>query len=51
MSGNTQRSIAKKLGVSQSYVSKILNGKRKPKDMKKFLKEFSALLGDGFSNN
>ena len=39
--GITQKSLAKTMTVSQSYISKVENGQKKPTDM--FLKLFCVL--------
>lgn len=57
MSVNTQTELAKALKksgikISQSYISKILNGKRKPKNVGSILEALNSALGNNtFSKN
>lgn len=51
LSVNTQANIAKKLGISQAYLSMILNGKRIPKSAIEILKKVNNLLDPNFSKN
>lgn len=51
LSVNTQANIAKKLGISQAYLSMILNGKRIPKSANEILKKVNNLLDPNFSKN
>ena len=47
----TQEIIADKLGYSQSYISMILNGRRKPKNLGDILSKIDGLLNSQFSKN
>ncbi len=42
MSINTQEQVAKGVGISQEYLSMILNGKRCPKNLKNILKTIES---------
>ena len=52
LSRNTQMNIGKKLGYSQSYISKILSGAYKPKNYREILKKISdQIVNSKFSIN
>ena len=44
MSVNTQTTLAKKLGITQAYLSMILSGKRTPKNVQDILKKLNSNL-------
>lgn len=51
MSRNSQEAIAKSLGISQTYLSMLLNGKRNPKNKEELLKKVNTILSTNFSKN
>jgi transcriptional regulator with XRE-family HTH domain len=51
MSINTQTEAAKRIGISQSYLSMILNGKRTPKNTNEILKKLNSMWSLKFSKN